>query len=332
MCSDENRALCTDLGVLMAVNRGLEDMESADLIILLPTGAVPPPVGRALADALRCAYRRGTIIAAFGTGTWLLAGTGLLDGRRAAADPALAGRLAAAYPAIAVERDVPYVDEGGIVTGADGAAGIDMCLHLLRREHGGAVRDAVARDAMIVACPSPEPGAGLPAGPRPAAPRPVGPRPAGPRLAGQRLAGLRPADSPSVGSPSVGSPSAGGDEMWLADLLVWARDRLQQSLSVAELAQQALMSTRTFARRFREVTGTTPYAWLNEQRLDQAEELLRTTDLSVEKIAHAVGFASSGALRAHFGRRHGVSPRAYRQTLARSGARGVPPDEGGPGC
>jgi methylphosphotriester-DNA--protein-cysteine methyltransferase len=74
-------------------------------------------------------------------------------------------------------------------------------------------------------------------------------------------------------------------------------------------------SRRTFLRRFRQTTGTSPHAWLTSQRLNQAEELLETTDLSIEHIAHHVGYTSGAALRDQFVQHRGVPPRDYRRTF-----------------
>jgi AraC-like DNA-binding protein len=75
------------------------------------------------------------------------------------------------------------------------------------------------------------------------------------------------------------------------------------------------MSPRSFARRFKATTGTTPHAWLLAQRLAAAEALLEESDAPVEEIARLVGFGTAAGLREQFARRRGVSPRAYRQTF-----------------
>jgi transcriptional regulator GlxA family with amidase domain len=95
------------------------------------------------------------------------------------------------------------------------------------------------------------------------------------------------------------------------------------------------MSPRSFARRFKATTGTTPHAWLLAQRLGAAESLLEDTDAPVEEIARLVGFGTAAGLREQFARRRGVSPRAYRQTFragSRTGAAPVQLDAHRPGA
>ncbi|OEJ23608.1 AraC family transcriptional regulator [Streptomyces agglomeratus] len=111
-------------------------------------------------------------------------------------------------------------------------------------------------------------------------------------------------------------PEDGEDER-LADVLAWAREHLHEPLPVAELARRALMSRRSFARRFTAATGTTPHAWVVGLRLGRAEELLETTDLPVEEIARLVGYGSAAVLREQFVRRRGVPPRTYRRAFTR---------------
>jgi transcriptional regulator GlxA family with amidase domain len=101
----------------------------------------------------------------------------------------------------------------------------------------------------------------------------------------------------------------------LAPLLAWASDHLDEPLSVEKLAAQAHMSARTFARRFRDETGTTPLQWLTSQRLANAEELLENSSLSVEQIATRVGFGNAATLRHHFATARGTTPQQYRKTF-----------------
>ncbi|MEO6594948.1 MAG: helix-turn-helix domain-containing protein [Planctomycetota bacterium] len=105
----------------------------------------------------------------------------------------------------------------------------------------------------------------------------------------------------------------------LAPLLAWASDHLDESLSVDKLAAQAHMSARTFARRFRDETGTTPLQWLTSQRLSLAEEMLENSTLSVEQISTRVGFGNAATLRHHFGAARGTTPQRYRKTFGHVG-------------
>lgn len=102
----------------------------------------------------------------------------------------------------------------------------------------------------------------------------------------------------------------------LAPLLVWVGENLADAHTVETLARRAHMSPRTFARRFRDETGTTPHAWITRQRLHLAEELLERSDLGVDRIAAEVGFSNAATLRHHFTRSRGISPQQYRRTFS----------------
>ncbi|SDZ49643.1 GlxA family transcriptional regulator [Herbiconiux ginsengi] len=95
----------------------------------------------------------------------------------------------------------------------------------------------------------------------------------------------------------------------------WARTRLREPLTLAMLAEHARVSPRTLSRLFDKEVGISPGRWLAQQRIDQARQLLESTDLAVEQIANQVGFQGSASLREHFGNTLGVSPNAYRRTF-----------------
>lgn len=106
----------------------------------------------------------------------------------------------------------------------------------------------------------------------------------------------------------------------LAGTLQWMQENLAEELTVEQLAARAHLSPRTFARRFRAETGTTPHHWLTDQRILHAQRLLEETSQPVETIADLVGFGSASVLRHHFTRRVGTTPQAYRRTFARPAA------------
>jgi transcriptional regulator GlxA family with amidase domain len=111
-------------------------------------------------------------------------------------------------------------------------------------------------------------------------------------------------------------PSCEGET--LGPLLTWMVEHLDEPMTVSSLARASAMSERTFARRFRAETGTTPHAWITLQRVIRAEELLETTQLPVERIAEEAGFGAPAVLRHHFARVRGVSPQQYRRRFGRA--------------
>ncbi|MEU4470754.1 helix-turn-helix domain-containing protein [Micromonospora sp. NPDC023888] len=101
----------------------------------------------------------------------------------------------------------------------------------------------------------------------------------------------------------------------LEPVLEWLMGHLDRTTTVEELAARAGMAPRTFARRFRAETGTTPHDWLTNQRVLLARRLLEETPLSVEAVADQSGFGDAAALRHHFSRRVGATPHSYRTTF-----------------
>ncbi|SCE89071.1 transcriptional regulator, AraC family with amidase-like domain [Micromonospora coriariae] len=101
----------------------------------------------------------------------------------------------------------------------------------------------------------------------------------------------------------------------LEPVLEWLMGHLDRTITVEELAARAGMAPRTFARRFRAETGTTPHDWLTNQRVLLARRLLEETPLSVEAVADQAGFSDAAALRHHFSRRVGATPHGYRTTF-----------------
>jgi transcriptional regulator GlxA family with amidase domain len=96
----------------------------------------------------------------------------------------------------------------------------------------------------------------------------------------------------------------------------WMLENLDQDLTVDQLARKALMSSRTFARRFRADMGTTPSAWLNRQRIIRAQQLLEETDSTLETVAQRTGFGSASVMRHHFLKVLQTTPTAYRRAFA----------------
>ncbi len=132
-------------GFDMQVHHGLDVLSSAETILV--PGSEDPfgEISKAVTTALYRAHERGARIASICTGAFILAASGLLNGRRAATHWRFADDLAKLYPEATVEPNVLFVDEGRIVTSAGASAGVDMCLHLVRRDYGQSVAADTAR-------------------------------------------------------------------------------------------------------------------------------------------------------------------------------------------
>ncbi|MFJ6720059.1 MULTISPECIES: GlxA family transcriptional regulator [unclassified Streptomyces] len=276
VCTVDGLPVASDAGFTVGVGAGPEALAAADTVIVPPTHAMPgllrgEPLPPALADAL-AAIRPGTRVVSICTGSEVLAAAGLLDGRPATTHWGHAPEFQRAFPRVKLDEDVLFVDDGDILTSAGVAAGIDLCLYLVRADHGTAVANRAAR--MCVVPPW--------------------------RDGGQAQYIDRPVPEPTVATTTA--------------TRAWALERLAQPLTLAELAAHARMSLRTFTRRFRDEVGMTPVQWLTGQRLDLARQLLESSDLPVDLVAHRSGFGSASSLRQHMRATLGISPIAYRRT------------------
>jgi transcriptional regulator GlxA family with amidase domain len=264
----------TSHGLTLDTPYRLEDVEQAGTVVIPMWPPADEPSDELLAT-LRRAHARGARILSFCSGAFLLARAGLLDGRRATTHWMYAGELADRYPQIDVEPDVLYVVDGNVMTSAGTAAAIDLCLHVVRADHGADVANAVARRMVVP-----------------------------PHRDGGQAQFIQ-APVPTLAEVE--------DPFRLT--LDWALEHLDEPLTVEVLARRAAMSPRTFARRFVAVTGTTPLQWLLRQRVLHAQRLLETTEESVEWVASRCGFGTAAGMRIHFQRFVGTSPMAYRRTF-----------------
>jgi transcriptional regulator GlxA family with amidase domain len=150
VCAERPGAVASSTSFAIGIQAGLDALETADTVIV--PGFLPlddPP--SAVLDALGAAAARGARIASVCIGAFALAAAGLLDGRTATTHWAHAELLAIRFPAVRVRPDVLYVDEGQVLTSAGVAAGIDLCLHMYRNDHGAEAAAEVAR--RMVAAP-----------------------------------------------------------------------------------------------------------------------------------------------------------------------------------
>lgn len=264
-------------GLTLTPDRPLGWLAEADLVLVPgiedPDDDAPAPV----LEALRQAHAARTPVASLCAGAFVLARAGLLDDRRAVTHWHLADTLAARYPQITVDPGALFVEDSGIWTSAGTAAGIDLCLHLVRTTHGAEAAATIAR-AMVTA----------------------------PFRSGTQAQFIeRP------------TPRADRDADTLAEVRAYALAHLEEPHTVADLAARAGMSPRSFARHFHATTGTTPLHWLITQRITAAQKLLERTDHPLPEVARRAGFGSEVTMRQHFAAHLATSPSAYRATFTR---------------
>jgi transcriptional regulator GlxA family with amidase domain len=274
-------SLCTVDGGPVTTRSGYQIMPHADLapladadLIAVPAHPINTRAPEPMIEALRAAAARGARVLSVCSGAFLLGEAGLLDGRRCTTHWQYADELTRRFPAAIVQPGALYVDDGQVLTSAGTAAGIDLCLHLIRSVHGSEVATKLARRMVV----PPH------------------------RDGGQ---------AQYVEAPLPKAP----DAATLQPLLAWLVTHLDEPIDVDMLARRAHMAPRTFARRFRAETGTTPHDWVTGQRILLARRLLEETDLGVDSVAVRAGFGDAAMLRHHFSRRIGATPHAYRSTF-----------------
>jgi AraC family transcriptional activator FtrA len=271
-CTPDGAPVATASGFDLVPGHGLDVVAEADTVLLPGYFDIFEPPPAAVTAALQAAAARGTRALSVCTGAFALAHAGLLDGRRATTHWAQAEHLAALFPQVEVDPAALYVDAGEVMTSAGLSAGIDLALHVVRRDFGAAAGERVAR--RMVAAPH--------------------------REGGQAQFIKRPP------AEEAGS---------LEPTRRWATERLTEPLDVAAMARHAAVSPRTFARRFREETGTTPLRWLLSQRVLEARRLLEESDLPIDDVAWRAGFGTAASLREHFRRATETTPSAYRRSF-----------------
>jgi transcriptional regulator GlxA family with amidase domain len=274
-CSPGGDEVRTMSGFTVGPQGDLEALQAADTVVVPAYANVLDPPPGEVVEALRAAAERGARLLSVCSGAFALAHAGLLDGRRATTHWAFAAELAGRFPRVEVDAAALYVDEGKVMTSAGLSAGIDLCLHAIRKDWGVAVGERVARQ--MVAAPH--------------------------REGGQAQFIERPQPPPNGAAES------------LEPTRRWAAERLAEPLDVAAMARHAGVSPRTFARRFREETGTTPLQWLLSQRVLEARRLLEASELPVETVAWQAGFGTAASLRDHFRRVTSTTPTAYRRSF-----------------
>lgn len=251
---------------------GLDALQSADTIVVPGSRSPERLQSPQILAALRAAHREGKRMASICVGAFTVAQAGLLDGRVATTHWEAAALFRALYPDVDLTPESMFREQDGIHTSAGAAAGLDLCLELIRRDHGGRVAADAARHAVM------------------------------------------PLHRDGGQAPFIDShvDTAGAD---MHELTAWLSGRIDQPISLGEIAAHASVSIRTLNRRFQEQLGCSPMAWVMDARVKHAKDLLAASSAPVESVAYAAGFGSPTNFRTQFKRAVGVSPQAYRRSF-----------------
>src|ERR1700730_13216260 len=212
-------------------------------------------------------------VASVCTGAFILAASGLLDGRRVATHWRYCDLFVSRFRHLKVERDPIFIKDGKFYTTAGVSAGIDLALALVEEDLGRAVAATIARELVLFLR-----------------------RPGG-----------------QAQYSTVLAQQEGMSDARLRDLPVWVRSHLTRKLDVETLAKAVRMSPRTFARQFQAQFGATPARWVQSLRIEAAMQHLENHDIPLRKIAQITGFRDEQALRRAFIQQTAMAPREYRE-------------------
>ncbi len=242
------------------------------LIVVGGLGSVEHPSPELL-QWLRERAPRIRRVASVCTGAFILAASGLLDGRRVATHWRHCDLFASRFEHLRVERDPIFIKDGKFYTTAGVSAGIDLALALVEEDLGHSVAATIAREIVLF---------------------------------------LRRPGSQAQYSALLAQQEEVDDKR-MRDLPAWATSHLARKLDVSTLAQVVAMSPRTFARQFQSQFGTTPAKWVQSLRVEAVRQHLESGDMPLKRIAHLTGFRDEQALRRAFIQQMSLTPKQYRE-------------------
>jgi transcriptional regulator GlxA family with amidase domain len=244
-----------------------------DTLIVVGGAASVEPQSSDLLEWLRKGASRIRRVASVCTGAFILAASGLLNGKRVATHWRYCDLFASRFKHLKIERDPIFIKDGKFYTTAGVSAGIDLALALVEEDLGHSVAATVARELVLFLR-----------------------RPGNQAQYSQLLA-----------------QQEGIDDNCMRDLPAWARSNLARRLDVSTLAKVVAMSPRTFARRFQSQFGTTPARWVQSLRVEAARQHLESVNMPLKRIAGLTGFRDEQALRRAFIQQMSVTPKQYRE-------------------
>ena len=275
ICSISKHEVTTTSGFDVLLSHNANILNNADIIIVpsWPNSLPEPP--SELIKALINAYQRGAMLVGLCLGAFIIAQTGLLDGKTATTHWGFAEKFKQRFPQVELDSQPLFIDHDRLITSAGTAASLDCCLHIVRRLCGSEVASQIAR--IMVTAPFRS------GGQQQYIPTPIAPRPE--------------------------------HKTSLTRVIEQIELSLNQAHNIESVAKMCAMSRRTFTRRFKATYGSSFGQWLLNKRLTLSQQLLESSEHPIAHIAELAGFGSENIYRKHFKQAFRLSPSQWRKNF-----------------
>ncbi len=274
IASSNGEIVKSDNNLSIDPDGGLELLESADVVIVAGWSNLEMKPEAELTKSLILAHQRGAKIVGLCYGAYVLAYSGLLNGKRAATHWLAEEDFSNRFPLVKLDNNALYIEDDRLVTSAGTGASLDCCLYLVREIYNSHIANKVARIMVIP-----------------------------PHREGGQAQFIEQAIPKTTHDSQINK------------LLDYLRENISNHHGIDELAEKLSMSRRTFTRHFYKATSMTFTAWLINERVRVARELLESTNLSIEQVSELSGFLNVTSFRQHFRDKYQVSPHIWRKTF-----------------
>ncbi|MFM2587365.1 GlxA family transcriptional regulator [Vibrio sp. TBV020] len=272
ICAENGNEFSTGSGFGVVIERDISIIEEADIVVIPSWPNELPEPSEPLVHALRAHHAKNKLTVGLCLGSYVLACSGILDGKKATTHWVFAEQFQQRFPSVIFDPNPLFIEHETVITSAGIAASLDCCLHIVRRFCGSEVANDLARK--MVTAPF--------------------------RSGGQQQYIPAPISSKAPTETS------------LSRVIEHVEETLNEHHSLDSVAERCAMSKRTFTRQFKSTYGCTFGEWLLNQRLVLSQRLLETTQSSIVQVSEMAGFGSESVFRKHFKRAFHVSPTQWR--------------------
>ncbi|WP_375753848.1 GlxA family transcriptional regulator [Vibrio sp. HN007] len=273
ICALSGTKINSTSGFSIEVQHDLSLLDQADIIVVPSWPSDLPEVPTVLTDKLIKAHSNGAMLVGLCLGSFVVAETGLLDGKTATTHWAFSEAYIKKFPKVKFDSQPLFIAHDQIITSAGTAAALDCCLYIIRLLCGSEVASQLAR--VMVTAPF--------------------------RSGGQQQ---------YIPTPIPARPE---QETGISKVIEKIEQQLDQQHDIDSVAQQCAMSRRTFTRHFKAAYGCTFGEWLMNQRLKLSQQLLEASEFPISHVAQLSGFGSESVYRKHFKHAFNVTPSQWRR-------------------